>query len=64
MTDMEKAFDDLSEAGMNPTWVGGDYIIANVTGIRLLPGKKTEAYTETEIVRSLASALWLVGICE
>jgi hypothetical protein len=63
MKQLRKAFDVLAAAGMNPTWVGGDYVIANVPGLRSLPGGKTEPFTQPEIVRSLRAAIRLVQAC-
>lgn len=61
--DLLQAFHELHRAGMNPTWVAGCYVIANVPGIRSLAGGKTSPFTSPEIVRSAADAHRLVLAC-
>lgn len=34
--DLCQAFDALDRAGMAPTWVGGEYVVANVPGPRIV----------------------------
>jgi hypothetical protein len=63
MKQLKQAFEVLTAAGMNPTWVGGDYVIANVPGIEYLPGGKTKPFTSPEIVRSLSAAHRLINAC-
>ena len=46
-SDMQQAFETLREQGMCPTWVGGEYIVANLRG------------GATRIVRGLPDALRL-----
>lgn len=62
-SDMEAAFRVLQDAGMNPTWVGGHHIIANVPGLHLLPGGVTIPDSTPEVVRTLDQAIRLVHKC-
>jgi hypothetical protein len=62
-SDMRQVFELLQAEGFRPTWVGGEYIIANVPGIRSLPGSKTEPFTEPEVVRSATGARRLIAAC-
>jgi hypothetical protein len=61
--DLCTAFELLQQAGMAPTWVGGDSVVANVPGLMSLPGNKTAPITSTEIVRSARSARRLIAAC-
>ncbi len=48
-SELRHAFETLREQGMHPTWVGGEYIVANLCdGV-------------TKIVRSLPDALRLIS---
>lgn len=49
-SEMQQAFETLREQGMRPTWVGGEYVVAN-----LCDGA-------TKIVRGLPDALRLIRV--
>ena len=60
---LRRAFEQLQDQGFCPTWVGGEYIIANVPGVQSLPGGKTAPFTKPEIIRSEAHAFRLISAC-